>query len=107
MNNEILIAIAGAALVTYCTRFPLMILSGKREIPPRLARFMRFIAPAVLTALIVPSIFVKDGAVAFSHTNPYLWAAAITTLAAWLSKNMLVSVITGLGVMGLWMMLFM
>ena len=89
--------------MTYCTRFPLMILSGTKEISPKLTKFMSFIAPAVLTSLIVPAIFVNEGKVDFSLDNKYMIAAVITVIAAYFSKNMLVSVITGVCSVGILM----
>ncbi|MCR4435714.1 MAG: AzlD domain-containing protein [Clostridiales bacterium] len=101
MNNGMLIAILGAAVATYFTRFPLMILSGRKEIPPRLVKYMSFIAPAVLTALIVPAVFAKQGRLDISLSNHYIIAAAATILVSYFSKNMLASIITGICTVGL------
>lgn len=95
MNNEIIITILGAAIVTYLTRFPLMILSEKK-IPPALIKYLSFIAPAVLTALIAPMIFIKQCRVDISLSNNYFIAAIVTALASYFSKNMLVSLIAGI-----------
>lgn len=105
MNSGIIIALAGAALVTYLTRFPLMLLSGRKEIPPKLARFMGFIAPAVLTSLIVPAIFIKEGKLDISLSNEYIIAAVVTAIVSYFSKNMLASVITGICTVGVLMYL--
>jgi branched-subunit amino acid transport protein len=103
VKSDIIMVIIGAGIATYFTRFPLMVLSGKREIPGWLVKFMSFIAPSVLTALIVPVIFIKQGSLDISLSNEYVIAAAITGIAAYLSKNMLVSVITGICTVGLLM----
>lgn len=103
MSINMIIILLGAGLMTYCTRFPLMILSGTKEISPKLTKFMSFIAPAVLTSLIVPAIFVNEGKVDFSLDNKYMIAAVITVIAAYFSKNMLVSVITGVCSVGILM----
>lgn len=95
MNNGIIITILGAAIVTYLTRFPLMILSGKK-IPSPLMKYLSFIAPAVLTALIAPMIFIKQGRVDISLSNNYFIAAIITVLVSYFSKNMLASLIAGI-----------
>ncbi len=101
-----LFIILGAGVATYFTRFPLMILSGKREISPRLAKFMSFIAPAVLTSLIVPTIFINQGSIDISFNNKYIIASFIAALSAYLTKNMLVSVIVGMGTVGILMYFF-
>lgn len=106
MNNAVILTIAGAAIATYFTRFPLMVLAGNRTIPPKLVKFMGYIAPAVLTALIAPAIFIRQGKLDLSLiSNKYIIAAAVTALAAYFSKNMLVSVITGICTVGILMYL--
>lgn len=106
MSFKMILIILGAGLATYCTRFPLMIISGRREIPPRLTKFMSFIAPAVFTSLIVPAIFIKQGNIDISFSNKYIIASFITALAAYFSKNMLVSVIIGICTVGILMYIF-
>ena len=80
-----------------------MVISGKREIPPKLTKFMSFIAPAILTSLIVPTIFISKGNIDISFNNKYLIAAVITILAAYFSKNILVAMITGITTVGILM----
>lgn len=103
MKIETLIIIFGAGALTYLTRFPLMLLSGKKEIPDWLIKYMSYIAPAVLTALIVPAIFIKQGKLDISFSNEYITAAVITASVAYFTKNMLASVITGICTVGLLM----
>jgi len=95
--HEIVLIIAGAALATYATRFPLMLLAGKKDLPKKLVRFMGYIAPAVLTALIVPLIFIDQGELHFSLANRTIIASIITVLTAYFSKSMLASVVAGMG----------
>ena len=105
MSYNMLLIIIGAGVATYCTRFPLMLLSNKNEISPELTKLMSFIAPAVLTSLIVPVIFIRNGGIDISFSNTYIIAAIITAIAAYISKNMLVSVITGISAVGILMYL--
>lgn len=100
MNKEIILIIAGAALVTYCTRFPLLVFAGKK-VPKPVERYLRYLAPAILTALIVPFILFNHGRFDISFKNDYLIAAIITGLIAYLSKNTLVAVLTGVLTVGL------
>ncbi len=96
MRISILLIILGAGLATYLTRFPLMVISGNREISPKLAKLMSFIAPAVLTSLIAPAIFLREGRIDLSLSNSYIIASVITAIIAYFSKNMLVTVISGI-----------
>lgn len=95
MNQEIVIIIAGAALATYATRFPLLVFDGAKKLPPGFGKYLSFIAPAVLTALIAPAILVKQGTVQFNWANPYLPAAFLSAVAAYYGKNPLLAVVTG------------
>lgn len=106
MSREILITIAGAALLTYLTRFPIFLLSEKIKIPAWASRYLSFIAPSVLTALIVPSILVKDRQLDISLFNEYIPAAFVTLLVAYFSKNMLASVLSGVGTVALLVYVF-
>lgn len=100
MNKEIIFIIAGAALVTYCTRFPLLVFAGKK-VPKPVERYLRYLAPAILTALIVPFILFNKGRLNISFKNDYLIATIITGLVAYFSKNTLVAVLTGVLTVGL------
>ncbi|WP_069998076.1 AzlD domain-containing protein [Cellulosilyticum sp. I15G10I2] len=106
MSIKLIVIILGAGLATYFTRFPLLVISGNREIPPRVTKFMSYIAPAVLTSLIVPAIFIKQGHIDISFNNNYIVASVITALSAYCSKNMLLSVITGICTVGILMYIF-
>lgn len=100
MSENIILIVIGAGLATYFTRFPLMVLSGNKHLPEWLRKYMNYIAPAVLTALIAPSIFYRQGKLDLSLNNDYLIAAVITGLAAYFTKNMLAAVVTGLCAVG-------
>ena len=97
MNSfTVILIIMGGALATYCTRFPFLLYTGSKQIPPWLEKYMSFIAPAVLTALIVPMIFVRQDKIEFTITNDYLWAAIISGFTAYFFKNIFATVITGI-----------
>lgn len=87
----------GAA--TYLTRMPALVLSEKIRIPEKARQFMRFIGPAVITALIAPSVFLPDGALQLNPLdNIYLPAAAVTALVAFFTKKSLPAILAGVGV---------
>src|SRR5207302_6158295 len=52
--NEVLL-IAGMALVTLAIRYPLLALVGKVSLPEPVLRALKYVPPAVLTAIIVPA----------------------------------------------------
>lgn len=96
MEFVLFLLCCGAA--TYLTRMPALVLSEKLRIPDGARRFMRFIGPAVITALIAPSVFLPDGRLNLNPLNNiYLLAAAATALTAFLTKKSLPAILAGVG----------
>lgn len=95
--------IAGMTLVTFGIRYLLLPLSGHIPFPDGLQRALRFVPPAVLTAIIVPAALMPDGsALQLSHTNPYLVGAVLTALIGWLSRHLLVTIVCGMAGFAAW-----
>lgn len=104
-TNEILLVL-GMAIVTFAARYPALALISKITIPPTLLAALKFIPPAVLTAIIVPALLAPtDNRINFSLTNDYLIAGIITTIVAWRSKNLLLTLAIGMAVFWLWRLL--
>jgi branched-subunit amino acid transport protein len=101
MNHQTALIIFGAALATYSTRFPLLLYSGPKHIPTWLEKCLSFIAPAILTALIIPTIFIQQGKVNVTPTNHYLIGSGISIIIAYIFKNPLVTVIVGVLTVGI------
>jgi len=83
-----LITIFLLACITFLTRYLFLHPKLPLRIGPKMERFLSFSAPAVLTAIWVPIIFIKDadGGLAntldMSLTNPYLLAAIVAILVS-------------------------
>ncbi|MBI1257549.1 MAG: AzlD domain-containing protein [Chloroflexi bacterium] len=96
--NE-LIMVAGMALVTFLIRYPTMVLVGKIPLPDRVFRALRYVPPAVLAAIIVPSVLMPDGkTVDFVPNNSYLVAGIIAVIISWRSKNLLLTIVLGMAI---------
>lgn len=94
MSNKIILLIIGMTAVTYLTRMPLLMLSGD-NMPPFIKRWLSFVPPAILSALIAPSIFLPQKTLDLSLNNHYLFAAIITTFVAYKKQNLLLTIILG------------
>ena len=81
-----------AGLLTFLIRLSFIVLLGKFAAPLWLTRALRFVPPAVLTAIIVPDLVLKSGALAISPTNARLMAGLIAILVAWRTKNALITI---------------
>jgi branched-subunit amino acid transport protein len=61
---DTLLIFCGMALVTYLTRYAAIAALGG-EMPPRLRRWLRYVPPAMLAALIAPAALAPKGHLAF------------------------------------------
>lgn len=94
MNEVVLIG--GMALVTFAIRYSMYAVAGRIEFPSRLVRALRYVPPAVLTALIVPAVLIPTGkTMQFGYTNPYLIGAVVALLVSWRSNNLLLTIVLG------------
>ena len=94
--------ILGMGVVTYAIRLSPMMLLGRVEGRPLMRRALRFVPPAVLSALIFPELLLPGGTPALSPENPRLLAGALAALIAWRTKNALLAIAAGM--MTLWVL---
>jgi branched-subunit amino acid transport protein len=100
-RSEFLLVL-GMALVTFGTRYPVLALLSRRELPEAFKRALGFIPPVVLTAIIVPAALAPEGEVWVSLSNNALGAGLVATLVAWRTKNTLATIVVGMAVYWLW-----
>ena len=74
-----LITILLLACITFCSRYLFLHPKLPLRMGAKMTHFLSFSAPAVLTAIWVPIIFIKDNSFNASITNPYLLAATVIT----------------------------
>jgi len=89
-------------LVTFGIRLVPIVLLGRIEIPLVMQRALRFVPPAVLTAIIVPELLYRNNQIDVSLTNVRLLAGLIAILVAWRTKNALITI--GGGMIALWIL---
>ncbi|MBN2085107.1 MAG: AzlD domain-containing protein [Anaerolineales bacterium] len=93
--NIWLVMLLGGAL-TFAMRLSFIYLFGRLSIPETVKRALRFVPPAVLSAIVAPALFLPDGALDLGPDNFRLIAGAVAILAAWRTKNMLVTILSGM-----------
>ncbi|MFT3891270.1 MAG: AzlD domain-containing protein [Anaerolineales bacterium] len=59
MNIWLIMVLGG--LITFGIRFSLIYLFGKLHIPETMRKALHYVPPAVLSAIIFPELFLKDG----------------------------------------------
>lgn len=94
------VIILGMGVVTYAIRLSLILLLGRLKVPPLVQRALRFVPPAVLSALIFPELLLPGGTLMFSLGNARLLAGVLAGLVAWQSKNVLLAI--AVGMVALW-----
>ena len=99
--NEVLL-ILGMALVTFAVRYPPLALVGRLELPERVIRALRYVPVAVLTAIIVPAVLMPQGELDLRLENAYLIAALTAVVVSWRTKNLLLTIVIGMGVFLVW-----
>lgn len=83
-------------LVTFGMRFSLIYLFGKFQVPETMRRALHYVPPAVLSAIIFPELFLRNGILDISMNNIRLFAGLVAVLVGWFSKNTLVTIIAGM-----------
>lgn len=90
-----LILLAGGAL-TYATRLSFILLFERMGVPAGVRRALRFVPPAVLSAIIFPELLLANGGLELSTGNLRLLAGILAALAAWRTRNVLLTIAIGM-----------
>lgn len=91
----------GMGIVTYLPRLlPTLFLSG-RTLHPLLVAWLRLVPPAVLSAMLVPSLLIRDEKVSLGLDNLFFWSAVIVFPIAWKFKSLSLTVLAGMALVAL------
>ncbi len=94
MNIWLVFLLGG--LLTFGMRFSFIYLFGRFEIPQTVHRALRFVPPAVLSAIIFPNVLMPNNTLDLSLTN-YRWMAGlVAVLVALWTKNTLLTILAGM-----------
>jgi len=88
--------VMGMGLLTYSLRVVPIALLERVAIPRIIERALRFVAPAVLSAIIVPALLRPAGPIELSLGNVRILAGVLAALVAWRTKNMLLTIAVGM-----------
>lgn len=95
--------IAGMMLVTFGARYPVLALFGRIPLPNSVFRALTYVPPAVLAAIIFPAVLMPDGAHVFiSLQNAPLIAGLAAALIGWWRRNLLLTIVVGMGTLWIW-----
>lgn len=83
-------------LATFTIRLSFISLFGAMEIPDLVRRALRFVPPAVLTAIIIPELLMPTGTINLSPGNDRLVAGLLAAVVAWRTKNVVLTILVGM-----------
>ena len=86
------ILVVGA--LNYASRLSFIAFFARRRVPPLLARALRFVPAAMLTALVVPMVVVHGGVVDPMH--PRVTAALVALVVAFATRSTLWTLVAGM-----------
>jgi branched-subunit amino acid transport protein len=92
VRPELFVTFVGMGMVTYLTRAPLLFALARRRLPDRLERYFAALPIAILTALALPLVILRDGR---PVGDPQLLGAVLVAILARTTGNLLVSVVAG------------
>lgn len=93
-----------AGILTYATRLSFIIFYGQIKMPSLVEQTLRFVPPAVLTAIFFPELLLSNGELYISLGNARLLAGILAILVAWRTKNVTYTIV--IGMLSLWILQF-
>ena len=94
-SDVIWLVMIASGLLTFAARFSMIGLFQDRELPQIIKQILTYVAPSVLAAIIIPDVLLIDGAVTVLD-NPKIPAFLLAMVAAALTRNVLVTISTGM-----------
>lgn len=90
------LTLAAAGALTFLTRLSFIALLGRLNTPQWFIRMLRFVPPAVLSAIIFRDVLIVNGAPSIDLSNLKLLAALVAVVVAWRTKNTLLTILAGM-----------
>lgn len=92
------IAIIGMGVITFLLRFLIIALSQRWTVPPRLEHALRYVSVAVLSALIIPDMLIRNQRIDLVWGNERLWGGLVALLIAYKTKSVLWTLFAGMAI---------
>lgn len=96
MDTKIVLIIIGMSIVTHIPRIMPLVVLSKLNLPPLLLCWLKYIPVAVLSALLAPAILMPEGKLAIGLDNKYLIASLPCFIISIKTKNLFLTVVTGI-----------
>ena len=93
--------ILACCLVTFGARYSMIAILGRWNVHPGVTRALAYVPIAAFAAIAAPELVLRGGSFAIGLSNPRFVAGIAAVIAAYLSRNVLVTLGIGMGVMWL------
>lgn len=103
--SEIWVVMLSVGVLTFLTRLSFIYLLDKWQPPELVTRALRFVPVAVLTAIFIPEMALRNGELVLPLENIRLMAGIIAILVAWRTKSTLWTI--GVGMISFWALTWM
>ena len=90
------LTITAAGILTFLTRLSFFFLMDRWEPPDMLKRGLRYVPPAVLSAIIFPELLLHGGSLDLSFGNVRLLAGMVAILVGWRTRNVFLTIAAGM-----------
>jgi branched-subunit amino acid transport protein len=90
------LTMVAAGVATFATRLSFIALLDRVSVPAWFQRSLRFVPAAVLSAIILPELARRNGALDITMRNAQLFSGALAAWVAWGTKNVALTIIAGL-----------
>ena len=94
---ELWLLILAMGIIVFLIRFSFLGLAGRFTLPLPVRRALRFLPPAIFSALVLPALVYPEGGLELGLGNERLVAGLAALLVAWRSKNILLTLLVGVG----------
>jgi len=96
---ELALLILGMALVTYATRYSMIVILGRWEVPRTVTLALTYVPMAAFAAIIAPEVLLHQGEIAL--VNARFVAAVAAVLVAAFTRHILLTIAVGMGTLWL------
>jgi branched-subunit amino acid transport protein len=92
---ELVLLIAGMALVTYMTRYSMILLLGRWDVPRVVTVALTYVPMAAFAAIIAPEVLLHKGEITLGSARFVAGMAAILVVA--FTRHILLTIVIGMG----------
>ena len=96
------VVIVAVGALNYLSRVSFIAFFASREMPPLLARALKFVPAAMLTALVLPMVLSPSAAGTLAGLTPRIPAAIVAAVVAYFTHSTLKTL--GSGMVALWLL---